>query len=418
MTKSFKKLHIIMVSIALAIVCGLFYCLTYYQKPASMQIATRNIEVSRNALDCQSVFDSFEDSKLEIIDNITSFEGVKTFNLTEFAELDLVSDTNSCETIEMKVKYAYTYDCETNLITLTVREVSADGTEIIDTLVGVAFVDENGELDAVFDCDGDYLLLSELQDLEQIQNCGWFKKALKKIKKVVSNPVGVIGAIGTVAIPAVIGVVCAVVAAPVVATIAVGAVVGAGIAAGTAAASTYIQDEKVDWEAVGICAGVGGAVGALASGVAYGVTSAIKGVGDVADDVANSTDDIAKGTTSSADDVVGSVTNSVDDVANTLPKTQYETSKLQHEWKHAKDFGIDGNWNKANGVKYQKAIQNHIDTATDVFKSSYRGDSVYVYINQETGIGAYVDMAGNYVGGWKFSAEQIAHHLTNGIKIL
>jgi len=118
-------------------------------------------------------------------------------------------------------------------------------------------VDENGELDAVFDCDGDYLLLSELQDLEQIQNCGWFKKALKKIKKVVSNPVGVIGAIGTVAIPAVIGVVCAVVAAPVVATIAVGAVVGAGIAVGTAAASTYIQDGKVDWEAVGICAGVG-----------------------------------------------------------------------------------------------------------------------------------------------------------------
>jgi len=51
--------------------------------------------------------------------------------------------------------------------------------------------------------------------------------------------------------------VCAVVAAPVVATIAVGAVVGAGIAVGTAAASTYIQDGKVDWEAVGICAGVG-----------------------------------------------------------------------------------------------------------------------------------------------------------------
>jgi len=180
------------------------------------------------------------------------------------------------------------------------------------------------------------------------------------------------------------------------------------------------MDGKVDWEAVGICAGVGAAVGAVTSAVAYGITNAIKGAGNVADDIANGTDDVAKNSANNVDDIAkGSKTvTGSQSVTKTLPKTKYETSKLQHEWKHAKDFGIDGNWNKTNGVKYQEAIQKHIDTASDIFESTYGGDSVYVYINKNTSVGAYVDMAGNYVGGWKFSAEQIAYHISNGIKIL
>ena len=114
-----------------------------------------------------------------------------------------------------------------------------------------------------------------------VENCGWFKNLCKKVstavKKVCNTTIGKIGAVATIAVPAVIGVVCAVAAAPVVATVAVGALVGAGIATGTAAISTYQQDGKVDWETVGICAGVGAAVGAITSGVAYGITSAVTG---------------------------------------------------------------------------------------------------------------------------------------------
>lgn len=146
---------------------------------------------------------------------------------------------------------------------------------------GVPFVDENGNLDCVFDCDGEYILLSELQDAGMVENCGWFKNLCKKVstavKKVCNTTIGKIGAVATIAVPAVIGVVCAVAAAPVVATVAVGALVGAGIATGTGTISTYQQDGKVDWETVGICAGVGAAVGAIASGVAYGITSAVTG---------------------------------------------------------------------------------------------------------------------------------------------
>lgn len=41
------------------------------------------------------------------------------------------------------------------------------------------------------------------------------------------------------------------------------------MAAGTAAISTYQQDGKVDWETVGICAGVGCAIGAISSFLGY-----------------------------------------------------------------------------------------------------------------------------------------------------
>jgi hypothetical protein len=100
-----------------------------------------------------------------------------------------------------------------------------------------------------------------------------------------------------------------------------------------------------------------------------------------------------------------------------LPSASFTASKLQHEFKHAGDFGVTGNWNKATGEAYQKAIQNHIDTATDVYRSTYRGQDVNVYINKSTGVGAYTDLSGNYIGGWKFSPDQMNFHLTNGTKI-
>ncbi|ARC83442.1 colicin D family protein [Clostridium argentinense CDC 2741] len=100
-----------------------------------------------------------------------------------------------------------------------------------------------------------------------------------------------------------------------------------------------------------------------------------------------------------------------------LPDATFTTKKLQHEFKHAGDFDVTGNWNKATGEVYQKAIQNHIETATDVYKSTYRGDDVYVYINKNTSVGAYTDLSGNYIGGWKFNSNQIDFHLGNGIKI-
>ena len=279
-----KKKNFIFVSLLLAVICGLAYCLPSFinsRQISQTASAIRTIEVKQNEIDFQSSFEQFENAVLESNEKVTTFEGTKTFNLLDFCEIDLVSELDAEATAEIEVKYHYHYDAELNVITLTATLIDEEGNVIIDSMSGVPFVDENGNLDCVFDCDGEYILLSELQDAGMIENCGWFKKLCKKVstavKKVCNTTIGKIGAVATIAGPAVIGVVCAVAAAPVVATVAVGALVGAGIATGTAAISTYQQDGKVDWETVGICAGVGTAVGALTSGVAYGITSAITG---------------------------------------------------------------------------------------------------------------------------------------------
>ena len=278
-----KKKNFIFVSLLLAIVCGLAYCLPTFinsKQISQTTSAVRTIEVKQNEIDFQASFEQFENAVLESNEKVTTFEGTKTFNLLDFCEIDLVSELDANATAEIEVKYHYNYDAELNVITLTATLIDEEGNVIIDSMSGVPFVDENGNLDCVFDCDGEYILLSELQDAGMIENCGWFKNLCKKVstavKKVCDTTIGKIGAVATIAVPAVIGVVCAVAAAPVVATVAVGALVGAGIATGTAAISTYQQDGKVDWETVGICAGVGAAVGAISSYSAYKITSAIK----------------------------------------------------------------------------------------------------------------------------------------------
>ena len=249
------------------------------------------MHVTQAKIDYQSAFDEFDDGELTTENNVTTFEGTKTFDLLNFCEVDYVSELNSDATAEIRVRYHYSYDSQANVITLTATLMDENDNLTIDSMVGVPFVDENNELDCVFDCDGEFVLLSELQNDGLIENCGWFKNLCKKVssavKKVCETTIGKIGAVATVAVPAVIGVVCAVAAAPVVATVAVGALVGAGIAAGTAALSTYQQDGEVDWETVGICAGVGSAIGAVSSAAAYGVTSLIKSATQISNAIKN-----------------------------------------------------------------------------------------------------------------------------------
>lgn len=255
-------------------------------KNSNDTVQSRTIIADGSEIDCESVFNSFEDPNLETDGSVTTFEGSQTINLSDLDGLDEVSQS-TLEGAQLKVKYRFTYDKETNLVTLTAVEVHQDlnGTyeeTIVDTILGAAFVNEAGNLDAVLEVDGDYILLSELQDLGMVENCGWFRnlfnKVAKAVKKVTQTTIGIIGAVATVAVPVAIGVICAATGVGLIATVAMGAVAGATIASGTAMASTKQQDGKVDWKTVGVCAGVGAAVGAIASGVSYGFTKLIKGL--------------------------------------------------------------------------------------------------------------------------------------------
>jgi RHS repeat-associated protein len=89
--------------------------------------------------------------------------------------------------------------------------------------------------------------------------------------------------------------------------------------------------------------------------------------------------------------------------------------KLQHEYKHAPDFGVTGNWNKANAKAFAEAIQNHVRTAPQQTTGTYRGSTpVTHYFDPATRLWVAVDAANNFVAGWKLSPAQVQHLLTSG----
>ena len=95
--------------------------------------------------------------------------------------------------------------------------------------------------------------------------------------------------------------------------------------------------------------------------------------------------------------------------------TTYNRRTIQHEFKHAKDFGITGNWNNDNAMLYEQKIQEHINTVETPFYGTYRSNmNVYHYFDSKTGLNVMVDYVGNYVGSWRLSEEQIASLYRNG----
>ncbi len=283
MKKKLKSIVMIACSVLLILVLGGTFYLTdnFRGKSSNAQLQlSRTIETSKSLIDYQNDLKMFDNAKLEHDGMLTTFEGYQTINLSDLDEFDEVSDLELYEEAKISIRYNFSYDYETNLVTLSVIMSENEQETIIDTIYGAAFVNESGDIDALLEIDEETILLSELQETEIIQECGWFKKALKKVKKAVKTvcktTVGVVGAVATVVVPAAIGVAMAATGVGLVATIAVGAVAGAAIAGSTAAASTAQQNNgKVDWETVGLCVGVGAAVGALASGISYGVTNKV-----------------------------------------------------------------------------------------------------------------------------------------------
>lgn len=219
MLKTSKNNKLAFISILLVIVCGFIFCSTNFfqsKQMAEIQTIERTIEINRTAVDYQSILDEFEDSELETKGTLTTFVGYKSIDLAELDGIDLVSDTDISDT-KVNVKYNFSYDKETNIVTLSAELKDELGETHIDTITGAAFINEDGEIDAVMNVDDEGILLSEMKNAGMIDNCGWFKRLIKKVVKVV-------------AVVAVVSVVAAATAAVVVAT--AGAAAPALVAAG------------------------------------------------------------------------------------------------------------------------------------------------------------------------------------------
>jgi hypothetical protein len=93
----------------------------------------------------------------------------------------------------------------------------------------------------------------------------------------------------------------------------------------------------------------------------------------------------------------------------------FRESQLQHAFRHADDFGVTGNWNKAAGEAFQRAIQNHVDdAATQVIQGTYRGQPATHFYNPNTGLNVIRTQGGEFWSGWRLSPQQVQHLLRNG----
>jgi len=82
--------------------------------------------------------------------------------------------------------------------------------------------------------------------------------------------------------------------------------------------------------------------------------------------------------------------------------------KLQHEYKHASEFGVTGPWNKQNSEAFSQAIQDHLNKPTvQQIQGTYRGNiPVTHYYEPGTDLNVMVDMNNDLVGAWKLSGPQ------------
>jgi hypothetical protein len=91
------------------------------------------------------------------------------------------------------------------------------------------------------------------------------------------------------------------------------------------------------------------------------------------------------------------------------------TQQLQRKFKHAPDFGVDGNYNLTNASRYGGAINQHINSpSTQVIQGQFRGAPVTHYVDPATRLNVIADPAGNFISGWKLSPQQLEQVLKTG----
>ncbi len=217
----------------------------------------RTVEVNSNQIDYNAFFSQFDDLSYEL------GEAVSTLNFTENVSAELLEEINNVSLAnheQGKIFYGIEYDQEKGKVFLnSTVYLDDEGNTIFEQVEGVPCWNEiTQSVDVVFEVDGEIIFLSELD--ESIDNCGWFKKALKFVKK---NAVAIVAAVAVVAVVATVVVAApAFVAAATTAMSVSGgtAALAGGIGAGLAAANTAVLSSTLVTAAAAIATVTTGAV--------------------------------------------------------------------------------------------------------------------------------------------------------------
>lgn len=164
----------------------------YMASVSSSSAAVRTVDISRASLDAQSVFDEFENYAITNDGSTAYFEGYKTFNDKELREIDYIVNDKLEEQTSCIFKYNVSYDAESNIVTIKVEAQEDYGDTDVCEIKGTAFVNTDGEIDAIMDMDGETILLSELRQAGLINNCGWLSRLIKAVVAIISPVVAVV----------------------------------------------------------------------------------------------------------------------------------------------------------------------------------------------------------------------------------
>ncbi|MCB1215192.1 MAG: hypothetical protein KDK66_06930 [Deltaproteobacteria bacterium] len=82
--------------------------------------------------------------------------------------------------------------------------------------------------------------------------------------------------------------------------------------------------------------------------------------------------------------------------------------------RHAKDFGLKGNWNKTMASEFEELLKNHVKGLKPI-QGTYRGtQEVFHYFNPKTNLNVMTNTSGKLIGGWKLGEEQAKYLLSTG----
>ena len=89
----------------------------------------------------------------------------------------------------------------------------------------------------------------------------------------------------------------------------------------------------------------------------------------------------------------------------------FSNKQLQKKFKHAKVFGIDGNFNKKNLEVFKSEIIQHLrNPRTKMIEGIFRNNEVFHHFNTETKINMiFYKNNKQFLSCWKLSEKQIEH---------
>jgi hypothetical protein len=136
----------------------------HFQKWAGSTQSVRTVPLNREALDYQSVLADFDNAELTVNDNVADFVGYKTIDASIFEIIDNLSLEETESVIGGSIRYHFTCDVESNVVTIEAEATLPDGQILVDEIKGVGFYSNYGEIDAVMNIDGEGVLLSEIRN--------------------------------------------------------------------------------------------------------------------------------------------------------------------------------------------------------------------------------------------------------------